>query len=63
MNEPNTWRLTNTLFDEKLKSGEVCIPYIASRNQHVDIHTKGLSRSLSQTILSKLGIKNIFNLA
>lgn len=45
---------------EKIKNGEICIPYIASRDQLVDILTKGLPRSVFQLILSKLVIENIF---
>ena len=48
---------------EKLESGLICIPYIQSKNQLADILTKGLQNPTFHTIISKLGMSNIYLLA
>ena len=45
---------------EKLDSGLICTPYMASSKQLVDILTKGLPSSTFYTILDKIRMQNIF---
>ena len=46
---------------EKLDSGMICIPYIASSNQLADVLTKGMSTSNFEDITCKLRMKNIYS--
>ena len=45
---------------EKLESGLICIPYVLSDGQIADVFTKGLAVQYFSKMLSKLGLKNIF---
>ncbi|PKA57434.1 Retrovirus-related Pol polyprotein from transposon TNT 1-94 [Apostasia shenzhenica] len=45
---------------EKLESKEVCIPYIRSCDQLADIFTKGLSSQVFSSIITKMGIRDIY---
>ena len=51
------WHFIN----ENWESGEICIPYVASKGQLIDFLTKVLSSSTFQSILGKLGMGNIFD--
>ena len=48
---------------EKLENGLICTPYIPTKGQLADILTKGLPTQSFQTILSKLGMRNIYSSA
>ena len=48
------------LIKEKLGNGLICTPYISTHGQLADVLTKGLSSSAFQTIVSKLGMENIY---
>ncbi|RVW65328.1 Retrovirus-related Pol polyprotein from transposon RE2 [Vitis vinifera] len=43
---------------EKLDSGLICTPYVSTHGQLADILTKGLSSSMFQSFVSKLGMVN-----
>ena len=45
---------------EKLDSGSICIPYISSSQQIVDIPTKRLLRQSFESCVSKLGLFDIY---
>lgn len=45
---------------EKLQSGRICTPYVRTKDQLVDIFTKGLSSTQFTTIVSKLGMHSIY---
>lgn len=46
---------------EKLDSGLICTPYVSTRGQLADILTKGLSSSVFESFVSKLGMVNIYS--
>ena len=48
---------------EKLENGLICTPYIPTKGWLGDILTKGLPTRQFQTILRKLGMRNIYSLA
>lgn len=45
---------------EKLDSGLTCMPYVSTGCQLADVLTKELSSVAIQTIVSKLGMENLF---
>ena len=45
---------------EKIESGQICIPFVTSGEQLVDILTKGLPRPIFHSRVSKLGMIDIF---
>ncbi|WMV34634.1 hypothetical protein MTR67_028019 [Solanum verrucosum] len=45
---------------EMIQQGSIKVNYIPTKEQPVDILTKGLSRSQHEYLLSKLGVLNIF---
>ena len=46
---------------EKLESGLICTPYVSTHYQLADVLTKGLCSSVFQSIISKLGMENIYS--
>ena len=48
---------------EKLDSGLICTHYMSVNSQLVDVLTKGLSNPMFQTIITKLGMDNVYSLA
>ncbi|RVW64248.1 Retrovirus-related Pol polyprotein from transposon RE1 [Vitis vinifera] len=46
---------------EKLDSGLICTPYVSTHGQLTDILTKGLSSSVFQSFVSKLGMVNTYS--
>ncbi|RVW23389.1 Retrovirus-related Pol polyprotein from transposon RE1 [Vitis vinifera] len=46
---------------EKLDSGLICTPYVSTHGQLDDVLTKGLSSSVFQSFVSKLGIVNTYS--
>ena len=46
---------------EKLDSGLICTPYVSTHGQLDDILTKGLSSSVFQSFVSKLGMVNTYS--
>jgi len=46
------------LMKEKLDSGLICIPYVSTQGQLVDIFTKGLNNGNFERIISKLEMEN-----
>jgi formylmethanofuran dehydrogenase subunit D len=48
---------------EKIESGLICIPYVPTGEQLIDILTKGVQNPSFKGILDKLGMKNLFHLA
>jgi hypothetical protein len=46
---------------EKLESGLICTPYVSTHGQLADVLTKGLSSSVFQNIVSKLGMENTYS--
>ena len=48
------------LIKEELDDDIICIPFVKIRKQLADILTKGVSSKVFHTILSKLGMCNIF---
>ena len=44
---------------EKLDNGLICTPFLSTKRQLADVLTKGLSTATFQTIVGKLGMKNI----
>ena len=48
---------------QKIEDGTLCIPYVSSTGQTVDILTKGLPRPLFEKVLCKLGLFDVYNLA
>ena len=48
------------LTKERLDSGSICISYIPSNQQIVDILTKGLLRQSFESCVSKLGLFDIY---
>ena len=48
---------------EKLEEGVVCMSYVPSEHQLVDILTKGLNGSMFQDLVFKLGIEDIYSSA
>lgn len=47
---------------EKIKNGEICIPFVSSGNQLVDVLTKRLPRTMFLSCICKLEMKDIFKL-
>ena len=45
---------------EKLSDGSICMPFVRSCDQLADIFTKGLGHRSFSTIVSKLGLVDIF---
>ena len=48
---------------EKLEKGVVCMSYVASEHQLVDILTKGLNSSMFHSLVFKLGMEDIYSSA
>ena len=48
---------------EKLEEGVVCMSYVPSKHQLVDILTKGLNSSMFHDLVFKLGMENIYSCA
>ena len=46
---------------EKLESGLICTPYVSTNDQLADVLTKGLSGPVFESIISKLGMENIYS--
>lgn len=46
---------------EKLESELICTPYVSTHGQLEDVLTKGLSSSVFENIVSKLGMKNTYS--
>ena len=46
---------------EKLDSGMICTPYVASNNQLADVLTKGMPTSNFEDITCKMGMENIYS--
>ncbi|RVW76008.1 Retrovirus-related Pol polyprotein from transposon RE1 [Vitis vinifera] len=46
---------------EKLDNGWICTPYVSTHGQLADILTKGLSSSVFQSFVSKLGMVNTYS--
>lgn len=45
---------------EKLSTGVICTPYVKNENQLVDILTKGVTSTMFNSALNKLGVCNIY---
>ena len=45
---------------EKIEEGQVCMPFVPSKQQIVDILTKGLSKTNFDFLVSKLGMIDIY---
>ena len=45
---------------EKIDSGDLCLPYVKSSNQVMDVLTKGLSKFEYSQALDKLCMANIY---
>ena len=48
---------------ERLEEGVVCMSYVPSEHQLVDILTKGLNSSMFHDLVFKLGMEDIYSLA
>ena len=48
---------------EKLKVGVVCMSYVPSKHQLVDILIKGLNNSMFHDLIFKLGMEDIYSSA
>jgi len=48
---------------EKLKSGQICIPYVSSQDNLADLLTKGLNSNNYERIVSKLKMENAYSQA
>ena len=48
---------------EKIEKGEVCIVFITTAQQVVDVLTQGMTRDKFEALTSKLGMLNIYALA
>jgi len=48
------------LIKEKLNRGIICLPYVKSSNQLVDVLTKGLRGKVLYGIVNKMGIYDIY---
>ena len=46
---------------EKLKSGLICTPYVSTQSQLADVLTKGLSGSIFESVVSKMGMENAYS--
>ena len=44
---------------EKLESGLICTPFVSSKDQLVDVLTKGLPSTVFRDIICKLGMEDI----
>ena len=45
---------------EKIEEGQVCMPFVPSKQQIADILTKGLSKTSFDFLISKLGMIDIY---
>ena len=45
---------------EKIEEGQVCMPFVPSKQQIADILTKGLSKTSFDFLVSKLGMIDIY---
>ena len=59
MTEPNV-KIDMHFIKEKLREGLICIPYVKTGDQLVDILTKGIASRPFYHILNKLGKRDIF---
>ena len=59
----NILRLIDISSKKKLKEGVVCMSYVPSEHQLVDIITKGLNNSMFHNLVFKLGMEDIYSLA
>ena len=59
MIEQSTLKLIAIIIKKKLEEGLICMPYIASNRQLVEILTKGLPRVNFEGLLIKLGMIDI----
>lgn len=48
---------------DHIKKGNICIPYIQTKDQLADIFTKGLGGIQFMSLINKLGIIDIYSLA
>ena len=48
---------------EKLEEGVVCMSFVPSEHQLVDVLTKGLNSSMFHNLVFKLGLENIYSSA
>lgn len=48
---------------EKLENRLICTPYMSTHGQLAYVLTEGLSSSVFQSIISKLGMENTYSLA
>lgn len=48
---------------DHIKKGNICIPYIQTKNQLADVFTKGLRGVQFMSLISKLGMIDIFSSA
>ena len=55
-------KIDRPFIKEKLEEGAICMPFVPSAQQIVDILTKGLFRSNFELLTSKLGMTNIYAL-
>lgn len=46
---------------EKLDNGLICTPYVPNSSQLADVLTKGLNNPAFKTIITKLGMDNIYS--
>ena len=46
---------------EKIEKGIVCMLYVPTSKQTIDLQTKGLGRPMLEKLVHKLGMLNIFN--
>ena len=45
---------------EKIESGLICVPYVPSAQQVIDILTKGLHKGQFELLVSKLAMEDIY---
>ncbi|XP_020965080.1 uncharacterized protein LOC107610305 [Arachis ipaensis] len=62
MIELNMLKLTSILSGKRLR-GQICISYVPTTEQLVDVLTKGLSKKTFDSIISKLSMNDIFKSA
>ena len=52
--------INHQFIKEKLEEGAICMPFVPSTQQIVNILTKGLFRSIFELLTSKFGMMNIY---